>query len=83
MWMRHRILHVTAGCEENLQLIILLFMINVAGVGKTALSWIAFLIYPFTCATVCLSHLFFCKNRFVKTYSNDHIILERNYIRYP
>lgn len=35
---------------------------------------------PFTCAAVCLSHLFFCKNSFAKGYSNEPII---NHFKLP
>lgn len=87
MWMHHTIFQcdcwVWGEFTGTTFKIVLLFMTNVVRVDQTALSWVAFMIHPLTCATVCLSHLFFCKNSFVKTYSNDCIILKINYIRYP
>lgn len=67
MWMNHRILHVTAGSEENLQEQLLKFQtckvflcnMNVVRLDQTVLSWVAFMRHPFTCALVCPSHLFF------------------------
>lgn len=80
---------MTAESEENLQeqlskfqtCKVFLFKMNVVRLNQTVLSWVAFMIHPFTCALVCPNHLFFCKNSFVKTYSS--IIMKGNYIRYP
>lgn len=77
MWLHHRILHVTSGCKENLQELLSnefdYFVINRVRVAENA-----FVTDPFICAIVCLSHLFFCcKNGFVKTCSNDLIMLNK------